>query len=169
MRQGGSTPADEDRQAPPPARSAACDGCRHPLTGGGKAGKINGALYEPPLISSDPSEAESVPSPARIRATIASLVDPPEELRVLRTFHKALADVNRLRIVRRLAQGPSTVTELIEHVGLSQPLVSHHLKRLRDAGLVETRRVGRETVCSLRPEAFGEVAERERAILGIAS
>jgi DNA-binding transcriptional ArsR family regulator len=110
-----------------------------------------------------------VPSPARIRSTIASLVDPPEELRVLRTFHKALADVNRLRIVRRLAQGPSTVTELIEHVGLSQPLVSHHLKRLRDAGLVETRRVGRETVCSLRPEAFGEVAERERAILGIAS
>ena len=37
------------------------------------------------------------------------------------------------------------------------------------AGLVETRRVGRETVCRLRPEAFGEVAARERAILGIAS
>ncbi len=53
--------------------------------------------------------------------------------------------------------------------GLSQPLVSHHLKRLRVAGLVETRRVGRETVATLRPEAFGEVAARERAILGIAS
>lgn len=108
-----------------------------------------------------------MPSPARLRSTLASLVDPPEELRLLRAFHRALADVNRLRIVRRLAERPSTVTELIEHVGLSQPLVSHHLKRLRDAGLVETRRVGRETVCSLRPSAFGEVAERERSVLGL--
>ena len=109
-----------------------------------------------------------MPSPARIRSTFASIVDQPEELRALRSFHKALADVNRLRIVQRLAEGQATVTELIEHVGLSQPLVSHHLKRLRTAGLVETRRVGRETLCTLRPEAFGEVAERERAILGFA-
>jgi DNA-binding transcriptional ArsR family regulator len=108
-----------------------------------------------------------VPSPARFRSTLAAIVDPPEDLRILRTFHRALADVNRLRIVRHLAEQPSTVTELIEHVGLSQPLVSHHLKRLRDAGLVETRRVGRETVCSLRPQAFGEVAERERSVLGL--
>jgi ArsR family transcriptional regulator, arsenate/arsenite/antimonite-responsive transcriptional repressor len=110
-----------------------------------------------------------VPTPARFRSTIASIVLQPEELRELRSFHKALADVNRLRIVRRLAAGEASVAELIAHVGLSQPLVSHHLKRLRVAGLVETRRVGRETICTLRPEAFGEVAARERAILGIAS
>jgi hypothetical protein len=35
--------------------------------------------------------------------------------------------------------------------------------------LIQSRRVGRETVCALRAEAFGEVAARERAILGIAS
>ena len=104
-----------------------------------------------------------MPTPARFRSTIASIVLQPEDLRELRAFHKALADVNRLRIVRRLAEGEATVAELIAHVGLSQPLVSHHLKRLRVAGLVETRRVGRETVCTLRPEAFGEVAARERA------
>ncbi|HSG85548.1 MAG TPA: metalloregulator ArsR/SmtB family transcription factor [Candidatus Limnocylindrales bacterium] len=109
------------------------------------------------------------PTPARIRSTIAAIVDQPEELRRLRTFHKALADVNRLRIVRCLAEGPSTVSELIDLVGLSQPLVSHHLRRLRDAGLVETERVGRETVYTLRAQAFGEVAEQERAVLGIAS
>jgi DNA-binding transcriptional ArsR family regulator len=108
-----------------------------------------------------------VPTPARIRSTIASIVLQPDDLRDLRTFHKALADVNRLRIVRRLADGEASVAELIAHVGLSQPLVSHHLKRLRVAGLVETRRVGRETVATLRQEAFGEVAERERTILGV--
>ena len=108
-----------------------------------------------------------MPTPARIRSTIASIVLQPEDLRELRTFHKALADVNRLRIVRRLADGEASVADLIAHVGLSQPLVSHHLKRLRVAGLIDTRRVGRATIATLRPEAFGEVAARERAILGV--
>ena len=108
-----------------------------------------------------------MPTRARIRSTIAAIAAPPDELRELRAFHKALADVNRLRIVRRLAYGPGTVTELIEHVGLSQPLVSHHVKRLRDAGLVSTERHGREVVIRLRPEAFDEIAASERAVLGI--
>jgi DNA-binding transcriptional ArsR family regulator len=116
-----------------------------------------------------PLESPLVPTPARIRSTLASIIIQPDDLRELRTFHKALADVNRLRIVKRLAEGEASVAELIAHVGLSQPLVSHHLKRLRVAGLVETRRVGQKTICTLRPEAFGEVAARERAILGMPS
>ncbi len=60
------------------------------------------------------------------------------------------------------------MTDLIEHVGLSQPLVSWHLGRLRSAGLVETRRSGRETVCRLRVEVWETFVERERAILGLA-
>lgn len=107
------------------------------------------------------------PSPARIRSTIASVVDQPDELREIRLFHKALADVNRLRIVQRLSSGPATVTELIDHVGLSQPLVSWHLGKLRASGIVVTRRSGRETICSLRPEAFAEMAARERILLRV--
>ncbi len=107
------------------------------------------------------------PSPAHIRSTIAAVVDQPDELRALRVVHKALADVNRLRIVQRLAQGEATVSELIERIGLSQPLVSWHLGRLRVAGLIQTRRVGRETVSRLLPEAFQTFAEYERRILGI--
>jgi DNA-binding transcriptional ArsR family regulator len=60
------------------------------------------------------------------------------------------------------------VTDLIEEVGLSQPLVSWHIGRLRVAGLVATRRNGRETVCSLRSDAFEAFVARERAILGLA-
>jgi DNA-binding transcriptional ArsR family regulator len=107
------------------------------------------------------------PSPAHIRSTIAAVVDLPDDLRSLRLVHKTLADVNRLRIVQRLAQGEATVSELIERVGLSQPLVSWHLGRLRVAGLIQTRRVGRETVSRLLPEAFRALAEHERVDLGI--
>ena len=61
------------------------------------------------------------------------------------------------------------MTELVAQVGLSQPLVSWHVGRLRAAGLVSTRKSGRETVCRLRPEAFDEFATRQAAILGLAT
>ena len=107
------------------------------------------------------------PSPARVRSTIATIVDQPDELRALRAFHKTLADVNRLRIVQRLARGEASVTELIDHVGLSQPLVSWHVGKLRDAAVVVTTRIGRETVCRLNTAAFAEFAAREREVLGL--
>jgi ArsR family transcriptional regulator len=107
-----------------------------------------------------------LPSPAHIRGTVAAIVDQPDDLRELRVFHKALADVNRLRIVKRLAEGPATVGELIDTVGLSQPLVSWHVGRLKAAGVVLTKRAGREVLCRLRPNVFDEVAERERFLLG---
>lgn len=107
------------------------------------------------------------PSRAHVRSTIAGAVLPPEELRELRLVHKALADVNRLRIVRRLASGEATVAELVAQVGLSQPLVSWHIGRLRAAGLVTTRRTGRETFCRLIPEAFATFAARQADVLGL--
>jgi ArsR family transcriptional regulator len=59
------------------------------------------------------------------------------------------------------------VTELVAEVGLSQPLVSWHVGRLRTAGLVATRRIGRETVCSVQSEAFEAFATRQRSVLGL--
>jgi DNA-binding transcriptional ArsR family regulator len=109
------------------------------------------------------------PSPARVRSTIANAVLQPEELRELRLVHKALADVNRLRIVRRLAVAEATVAELVSQVGLSQPLVSWHVGRLRAAGLIATRRSGRETFCRIRREAFAAFAARQADILGLAA
>lgn len=94
-------------------------------------------------------------------------MDQPAELRELRDVHKALADVNRLRMIRRLAAGAATVGDLAETVGLSQPLVSWHVSRLRAAGIVETRRNGRETRIAIRPGAFSELAARERELLGV--
>src|SRR5829696_4568657 len=107
------------------------------------------------------------PSRVHVRSTIANAVLQPDELRELRLVHKALADVNRLRIVRRLAHGEATVAELVAQVGLSQPLVSWHIGRLRAAGLVSTRRLGRETFCRLVPEAFEAFATRQALVLGL--
>ncbi len=109
-----------------------------------------------------------MPSPARIRSTIATIATAPDELRDVRAVHKALADVTRLRILQRLSESPATVTELIDHVDLSQPLVSWHLRALRAVGLVETRRSGREVICSVDRAAFSEFQARERALLGLA-
>ena len=77
--------------------------------------------------------------------------------------------MNRLRIVRRLAVAEATVAELVSQVGLSQPLVSWHVGRLRAAGLVTTRRSGRETFCRIRREAFAAFAARQADILGLAT
>ncbi len=107
------------------------------------------------------------PSPARIRSTIANVVDQPDDLRDLRRVYKVLADVNRLRILRQLADGPAAVTELVESVGLSQPLVSWHLGKLREVGLVKARRQGRVTLHTIVPEAFEALRVREARALGL--
>ena len=55
---------------------------------------------------------------------------------------KALADENRLRIILSLAQGKKSVSRIVEDLGISQPLASHHLKELKRALLVTVERSG---------------------------
>ena len=55
----------------------------------------------------------------------------------------------RASIVYRLISSPADVTELVAFLGVSQPLVSHHLRVLRDAHLVESVRDGRRQSYSL--------------------
>ena len=70
--------------------------------------------------------------------------------RELKLMTKALGDIARLTIVYHLArQAEITVTALTILLGLSQPLVSWHLRKLRRAGLIRTRRRGRQVYCSL--------------------
>jgi ArsR family transcriptional regulator, arsenate/arsenite/antimonite-responsive transcriptional repressor len=68
---------------------------------------------------------------------------------------KALADPARVRIVNVLATSgaPVCVCNLIEPLGLSQPTVSHHLRRLVDAGLLEREQHGRWAYYALRPDS----------------
>jgi ArsR family transcriptional regulator, arsenate/arsenite/antimonite-responsive transcriptional repressor len=73
---------------------------------------------------------------------------------------KALADPARVRIVNVLATSdePVCVCHLIEPLGLSQPTVSHHLKKLTDAGLLDREQRGRWAYYALRPQAAETLA-----------
>ena len=62
---------------------------------------------------------------------------------------KALAHPMRASIVHRLISSPADVTELVTFLGVSQPLVSHHLRVLRNAHLVESVRDGKRQSYSL--------------------
>jgi DNA-binding transcriptional ArsR family regulator len=89
------------------------------------------------------------------------------DLRRLRTLYRALGDETRLRMVGLLAEaGPMTVNELSSRVGLSQPLISWHLRILRLAGVVDTQRQGRSVICRLRTAAFEELHEAEGRLVG---
>lgn len=63
----------------------------------------------------------------------------PESAQVMSVL-RALADPNRLRILDMLMQGDSCNCELNENLGLPANLLSHHLRVLREAGLVNSRR-----------------------------
>jgi DNA-binding transcriptional ArsR family regulator len=89
------------------------------------------------------------------------------DLRRLRTLYRALGDETRLRMIGLLAEvGPMPVNELSARVNLSQPLIGWHLRILRLAGLVDTQRQGRTTICRLRTAAFEELHDAEGRLVG---
>jgi len=98
--------------------------------------------------------------------TVATEAPADRDLRRLRTSYRALGDETRLRIIGLLAEhGPLPVNELSARVGLSQPLISWHLRILRLAGVITTQRHGRETLCQLRLAAFEELRDAETRLI----
>lgn len=71
---------------------------------------------------------------------------------------KALAEPARWRIVERLADEELCVCHLVDDLGLAQPLVSHHLKVLRQAGLVTSERFKQWVYYRLERGALDQVA-----------
>ncbi|MFT3876596.1 MAG: metalloregulator ArsR/SmtB family transcription factor [Propioniciclava sp.] len=62
---------------------------------------------------------------------------------------KVLGSESRLGLLRIIEREPRTVSALVEATGLSQPLVSQHLRTLRQAGLVSSQRRGKEVIYEL--------------------
>ena len=74
---------------------------------------------------------------------------------------KALADPTRLRILSLLSrhEGEVCVFEIVESFTLEQPTISHHLRILRDAGLVDCRKKGLWAYYYVRREALSRARE----------
>jgi ArsR family transcriptional regulator len=77
---------------------------------------------------------------------------------------KLLADPLRAQIIALLADGPACTCHLVDDTGAKQPTVSHHLRALREAGLVVTEPHGRFTYYRLLPDAI-EAAAGQLAVL----
>ena len=67
-------------------------------------------------------------------------------------FAKALADETRQKIMKLCCCKKLSVSDIVEQMGVTQPTVSHHLKILREAGLVTVERKGKEIYYSLNQE-----------------
>jgi ArsR family transcriptional regulator len=89
----------------------------------------------------------------------ARTLDEDEALATAELF-KALGDTARVRIVNLLATSsePVCACELHEPLGLSQPTVSHHLKKLTEAGLLEREQRGTWAYFSLKRDAVEKLA-----------
>jgi ArsR family transcriptional regulator, arsenate/arsenite/antimonite-responsive transcriptional repressor len=70
---------------------------------------------------------------------------------------RALGDETRLRILEMLVSGESSVSELTAGVAVGQSLMSHHLRILREAGLVADRRQGRWVHYAIAEQALAAV------------
>jgi ArsR family transcriptional regulator len=80
---------------------------------------------------------------------------------------KALADPTRLEIVRLVAAqvGPVCVCDIVDRFDLSQPTISHHLKVLRDGGLLRSSKLGIWAFYEVEPDAKRLLTEAVGSLL----
>jgi DNA-binding transcriptional ArsR family regulator len=72
---------------------------------------------------------------------------------------RALADPTRLQIIEFLRDGEKCVCEIVPYVGLIQPLISRHLKILKDCGLVSDRKDGNRRLYSVTDSRVLEIID----------
>jgi ArsR family transcriptional regulator len=93
-------------------------------------------------------------------APLAAAALSDDEAEATATLFKALGDPARVRLVNLLATSdePVCACNLVAPTGLSQPTVSHHLKKLTDAGLLEREQRGKWAYFSIDQEAMARLA-----------
>jgi ArsR family transcriptional regulator, arsenate/arsenite/antimonite-responsive transcriptional repressor len=100
----------------------------------------------------------TIRAPASVETCTPAAGLSSEEAERVASLLKALADPVRLRLYSRIAaSGRESCVCEIEDLGVSQPTVSHHLRKLREAGLVESERRGTWVYYRALPEALAPV------------
>lgn len=95
-------------------------------------------------MATKPRQSPATPAPITCCAPLGSPSLTDEETTATAALFKALADPHRVRIVNLLAtsRAPACVCDLTERLCLTQPTVSHHLKKLVTVGLLDREQRG---------------------------
>jgi ArsR family transcriptional regulator, arsenate/arsenite/antimonite-responsive transcriptional repressor len=99
-------------------------------------------------------------APVDCCAALAAPLLSEQEAAATAEVFRALGDPARVRVVNILATSgePVCICNLVAPLGLSQPTVSHHMKKLLDAGLIEREQRGRWAYFSLKRDAVEKLA-----------
>ncbi|HSP73157.1 MAG TPA: metalloregulator ArsR/SmtB family transcription factor [Gaiellaceae bacterium] len=101
----------------------------------------------------------ALPTAIACCAPLAASALSDEEALATAELFRALGDPHRVRIVNLLSTGGRmSGDELIEPLGLAQPTVSHHLKKLTEAGLLDREQSGQRAYFSLNHDALRKLA-----------
>jgi DNA-binding transcriptional ArsR family regulator len=84
----------------------------------------------------------------------------------LARFYKALGDEGRLKLLKRLAEGPLSLPDAAKEIGVAKSTAHHHLGLLRHAGLVLIRERGSEKTWTLRRDLLPQAGEILNSFLG---
>jgi len=88
-------------------------------------------------------------------------------MRDLKAHFIGLANPTRLAIMGLLVDGERSASEIARELKLSQPLLSWHLRVMRKAGLIATRRRGREISCGLDRDSIRAIQELFNQFIGM--
>jgi DNA-binding transcriptional ArsR family regulator len=75
-----------------------------------------------------------------------------------RDVFQAIADPTRRKIIDLISRQPMNLGTIAEYFDISRPAISQQIKILSECGIVEIKREGRETYCSIQPEELKKIA-----------
>lgn len=91
-----------------------------------------------------------------------------KEYDAIQQIFKVLADANRLRIIESLTKECTSVNEIAKKAGISQPLASHHLKILKEAGIARVERhASFNFYCMIDSRIWDMILQCEEVVKGI--
>jgi ArsR family transcriptional regulator len=124
------------------------DGSSEESEADGMAGMTTGAVPDP-AIDDEHSPSRPAPGPA--------VIHPWATLEAAGELLRALSAPVRIAIVLQLRDSERCVHELVDALGVTQPLISQHLRVLKSAGVVDGERHGREVLYRLADEHLSHI------------
>jgi DNA-binding transcriptional ArsR family regulator len=76
-----------------------------------------------------------------------------------RDVFQAIADPTRRKIIDLIAREPMNLKSIADYFEISRPAISQQIKILHECGIVEIKREGRETFCSIQPDELKKIAD----------